>query len=61
MSKLQEFSDMQELEFYAAVSDIKNAIAKFGPDVITVALFDNQVSEGLNLTMLATDDTMAIH
>jgi hypothetical protein len=61
MSKLQEFSDMQELEFYAAVSDIKNAIAKFGPDVITVALFDNQVSEGLNLTMLATDDTMVIH
>ena len=43
MSELQQFSDEQELEFYAAVSDIKNALEKFGPDVLIAAL---QVTEG---------------
>ena len=34
MSSLQEFSDMQEMEFHAAVSDIKNSISKFVIEVV---------------------------
>ena len=38
MSDLQQFADEQEMEFYAAVADIVNAVDKFGPDVIFAAL-----------------------
>ena len=49
MSELQQFADEQEMEFYAAVADIKNAIEKFGPDVLIAAL---QVSEGIKNVMV---------
>ena len=61
MSSLQEFSDMQEMEFHAAVSDIKNAIAKFGIEIVNAAILDGFVSEGIHLTKLATDDTLVTH
>ena len=48
MSDLQQFADEQEMEFYAAVADIKNAIEKFGPDVLIAAL---QVTEGISNVM----------
>ena len=53
MSELQEFSDQQEMEFYAAVADIKNAIEKFGPDVLIAAL---QVTEGVSNVMYQEQD-----
>ena len=53
MSELQQFADEQEMEFYAAVADIKNAIEKFGPDVLIAAL---QVSEGIKNVMFYEQD-----
>ena len=38
MSELQQFADEQEMEFYAAVADIVNALNKYGPDVLIAAL-----------------------
>jgi len=52
---------MQEMEFHAAVSDIKNAIAKFGIEIVNAAILDGFVSEGIHLTKLATDDTLVAH
>lgn len=49
MSELQEFVDDQEMEFYAAVSDIVNAMTRFGPEVLLVAL---QQCEGVNNLMI---------
>lgn len=49
MSELQEFVDDQELEFYAAVSDIVNAMTRFGPEVLIAAL---QQCDGVNNLMI---------
>lgn len=52
MSELQQFADKQEMEFYAAVSDIVNAMSRFGPEVLIAAL---QQCEGVNNLMVHED------
>ena len=54
MSKLQQFSDEQEMEFYAAVADVVDALDKFGPDVIFAAL--QQSNKVSNLVIHEMDD-----
>lgn len=69
MSDLQEFTEQQEMEYYAAVGDIKNAIEKFGPDVLLDALqlcnnisnvlfHSEDIEEGSDLTNVVIPDTM---
>jgi hypothetical protein len=55
MSSLQQFAELQELEYYAAVSDIKNAIERFGIDIIAEAL------EDIGLTDVQTSDILVVH
>ena len=54
MSKLQELSDLQEMEYYAAISDIRNAIEKFGIDVINDAI-------NVDLTEFVDHDILVVH
>ena len=51
MSELQEFTDQQELEYIAAVTDIKNAIDTYGIEI---------VFEALDLTNIVMPDTMYV-
>ncbi len=63
MSKLQEFSEQQEMEFYAAVADVRNAITKFGPDVLSAALLDDFLPEEMEdrLTDVYNPDILIVH
>ena len=69
MSELQQFSDEQEMEFYAAAADIVNAINKFGPEVLITALqacdkinnlmiHETSDEDETDLTNLVVPDTM---
>ena len=71
MSELQEFTEQQEMEFIAAVTDIKNAIEKFGPEVLLAALqvcdnianvmyHEEDVEDETDLTNLVIPDTMYV-
>jgi hypothetical protein len=71
MSELQEFTDQQELEYIAAVTDIKNAIEKFGPEVLLEALqlcnnisnvlyHEQDMEEDSDLTNVVIPDTMYV-
>jgi hypothetical protein len=62
MSTLQQFSDEQEMEFYAAISDIKNAVEKFGANIVLVALAEiiSPDEEDLDLTNAIIPDTMYV-
>ena len=57
MSTLQ---DQQELEFFAAVADIKNAIDKFGPEIIAVAYLQSVAVTQNDLTNVVIPDTMYV-
>jgi len=60
MSKLQDLVDQQELEFFAAVADIKNAIIKFGPEIILVAYLQTIDEVQNDLTNMVIPDTMYV-
>lgn len=61
MSTLQQFSDEQEMEFHAAISDIRNAIDKFGAEILIVALLETiDTEDELDLTNAVIPDTMYI-
>ena len=71
MSELQEFTEQQELEYIAAVMDIKNAIEKFGPEVMLEALqlcsnisnvmyHEQDAEEETDLTNVVIPDTMYV-
>ena len=56
MSDLQQFADEQEMEFYAAVADIVNALNKFGPDVLIAALQASEKVSNLMIHETSEDD-----
>jgi hypothetical protein len=56
MSELQQFADEQEMEFYAAVADIVNALDKFGPDVLIAALQGSSKISNLMIHETSEDD-----
>ena len=56
MSELQQFADEQEMEFYAAVADIVNALNKFGPDVLIAALQASEKVSNLMIHETSEDD-----
>lgn len=60
MSTLQDLVDQQELEFFAAVTDIKNAIDKFGPEIIAVAYLQSVAATQNDLTNVVIPDTMYV-
>lgn len=63
MLNLQEFSEQQEIEFCAAVTDVRNAIAKFGPDVLSAAILDDFLPEEMEdrLTDVYNPDILIVH
>mgnify|MGYP003337041207 CR=1 FL=1 len=71
MSELQQFADEQEMEFYAAVTDVVNALDKFGPDVLLIALqncskisnlviHETSENDETDLTNLVIPDTLYV-
>ncbi len=60
MSTLQDLVDQQEMEFFAAVADIKDAINKFGPEIIVVAYLQSVAATQNDLTNVVIPDTMYV-
>lgn len=60
MSTLQDLVDQQEMEFFAAVADIKDAINKFGPEIIVVAYLQSVAATQNDLTNVVISDTMYV-
>lgn len=60
MSSLQDLVDQQEMEYFAAVADIKDAINKFGPEIIVVAYLQSVAGTQNDLTNVVIPDTMYV-
>ena len=60
MSTLQDLVDQQVMEFLAAVADIKDAINKFGPEIIVVAYLQSVAATQNDLTNVVIPDTMYV-
>jgi len=66
MSALEKFSEEQEIEFYHSVNDIKDAIRKYGVDIVSFCLTElaeeqlSKLEETFDLTSATHSGTMVI-
>jgi len=66
MSALEKFSEEQEVEFYHSVNDIKDAIRKYGVDIVSFCLAElaeehlSNLEETFDLTSATHSGTMVI-
>lgn len=66
MSALEKFSEEQEIDFYHSVNDIKDAIRKYGVNIVTFCLAEwaeemlLKEQENFDLTTATHSGTMVI-
>lgn len=66
MPSLEKFSEEQEVEFYHSVNDIKDAIRKYGVEIVSFCIAELQeehlskLEESFDLTSATHSGTMVI-